>query len=110
MFSRPMKTQLPVSTNNYGTAQEQKIVLSQPSWPPTVDTNQQTQSYGQQPPTSYVPQQTQSYGQQPPTSYVPQQTQFTFIPPQPMRSFNRVFQPEPPRNFDTQSASSPYRR
>jgi len=94
MFSRPMKTQLPVSTNNYGTAQEQKIVLSQPSWPPTVDTNQQTQSYGQQPPTSYVP----------------QQTQFTFIPPQPMRSFNRVFQPEPPRNFDTQSASSPYRR
>ncbi len=66
---------------------------------PTVNTNQQTQQYGQ------------SYTQQPQSSFVPQQWQSSFIAQQPMRSFNRVFQPESTRNWNNvQPTSSGYRR
>jgi len=88
------------STNSYGTVQDQPIVTSQSSLTqlPTVNINQQTPQYGQ------------SYSQQPQSSFVPQQSQSLFIAQQPMRSFNRVFQPESTRNWNVQPTSSGYRR
>jgi len=105
ILSRPFNQQPLIPTNNYGTAQDQPIVMNQPSsWSspfpqtPPVNTNQQTQQYGQ------------SYNQQPQFSFVPQQPQPSSVFQQPMRSFNRVFQPELTRNLNTQTTSSGYRR
>ncbi len=99
-FTRLFNQPPSISTNNYGTVQDQPIVTSQSSLTqlPTVNINQQTPQYGQ------------SYSQQPQSSFVPQQSQSLFIAQQPMRSFNRVFQPESTRNWNVQPTSSGYRR
>jgi hypothetical protein len=87
MLSRQFNKQPSIVGNSYGTVQDQQpIVASRSSWSSPliqsgiVNTNQQTQQYGQ------------SYNQQP------------------TRPLTRVFQPEQTRDWTVQPTSSGYRR